>query len=103
MAGQLASFSVPSWNSGTNAATGVATTPNAIAATLRASARLRSGRTFGALSITHPVKYREPFEPLVPGVDFVRLNDLADLEAKFTDEVCAVIIEPIQGEAEFIP
>jgi acetylornithine/N-succinyldiaminopimelate aminotransferase len=56
------------------------------------------GRTFGALSITHPVKYREPFEPLVPGVEFVRLNDVVDLEDKFTDEVCAIIIEPIQGE-----
>jgi len=56
------------------------------------------GRTFGALSITHPVKYREPFEPLVPGVDFIRFNDVADLESKFTDEVCAIIIEPIQGE-----
>ncbi len=61
------------------------------------------GRTFGALSITHPLKYREPFEPLVPGVDFVRLNDMADLEAKFTDEVCAVIIEPIQGEGGIYP
>ncbi|HLJ24447.1 MAG TPA: aspartate aminotransferase family protein [Candidatus Acidoferrales bacterium] len=61
------------------------------------------GRTFGALSITHPLKYREPFEPLVPGVDFVRLNDVADLEAKFTDEVCAVIIEPIQGEGGIYP
>jgi acetylornithine/N-succinyldiaminopimelate aminotransferase len=61
------------------------------------------GRTFGALSITHPVKYREPFEPLVPGVDFVRLNDVADLEAKFSDEVCAVIIEPIQGEGGIYP
>ena len=56
------------------------------------------GRTLGALSITHPVKYREPFEPLIPGVEFVRLNDVADLESKFTDDVCAVIIEPIQGE-----
>jgi acetylornithine/N-succinyldiaminopimelate aminotransferase len=61
------------------------------------------GRTFGALSITHPLKYRELFEPLVPGVDFVRLNDVADLEAKFTDEVCAVIIEPIQGEGGIYP
>ena len=61
------------------------------------------GRTFGALSITHPLKYREPFEPLVPGVDFVRLNDVADLDAKFTDEVCAVIIEPIQGEGGIYP
>jgi acetylornithine/N-succinyldiaminopimelate aminotransferase len=61
------------------------------------------GRTFGALSITYPVKYREPFEPLVPGVDFVRLNDVADLETKFTDEVCAIIIEPIQGEGGIYP
>ena len=56
------------------------------------------GRTFGALSITHQQKYREPFEPLVPGVEFVRFNDMADLEAKFTGDVCAIIIEPIQGE-----
>ena len=41
------------------------------------------GRTFGALSITWPVKYRQPFEPLVPGVEFVRFNDVADLESKF--------------------
>ena len=61
------------------------------------------GRTFGALSITHPLKYREPFEPLVPGVDFIRLNDVADLESKFNDSVCAVIIEPIQGEGGIYP
>jgi acetylornithine/N-succinyldiaminopimelate aminotransferase len=56
------------------------------------------GRTFGALSITYPLKYREPFEPLLPGAEFVRFNDVADLEAKFTGEVCAIVIEPIQGE-----
>src|SRR4029077_990608 len=61
------------------------------------------GRTFGALSITHPLKYREPFDPLIPGVDFVRLNDVTDLDAKFKDEVCAVIIEPIQGEGGIYP
>jgi acetylornithine/N-succinyldiaminopimelate aminotransferase len=61
------------------------------------------GRTFGALSITHTLKYREPFEPLVPGVDFVHLNDVADLEAKFTEDVCAAIIEPIQGEGGIYP
>jgi len=61
------------------------------------------GRTFGALSITHTLQYREPFEPLVPGVEFVRLNDVADLEAKFTEDVCAVIIEPIQGEGGIYP
>jgi acetylornithine/N-succinyldiaminopimelate aminotransferase len=56
------------------------------------------GRTFGALSITAPVKYREPFAPLVPGVEFVRPNDLADLEAKFDDTVSALVLEVVQGE-----
>ncbi len=56
------------------------------------------GRTFGALSITYPKKYREPFEPLVPGVEFVRFNDVADLESKFDDSVCALVLETIQGE-----
>jgi len=56
------------------------------------------GRTMGALSITHTAKYREPFAPLVPGVEFIRFNDVADLDAKFDDTVCAIVIEPIQGE-----
>ena len=56
------------------------------------------GRTFGALSVTATEKYRLPFAPLVPGVEFVAFNDVADLEAKFDDKVCAVIIETIQGE-----
>jgi acetylornithine/N-succinyldiaminopimelate aminotransferase len=61
------------------------------------------GRTFGALSITWTKKYRDPFEPLVPGVEFVRFNDVADLEAKFTSDVCAIVIEPIQGEGGIFP
>jgi acetylornithine/N-succinyldiaminopimelate aminotransferase len=56
------------------------------------------GRTFGAVSITSTEKYRLPFAPLVPGVEFVRFNDVADLESKFDDTVCAVILETIQGE-----
>jgi len=56
------------------------------------------GRTFGAVSITYPEKYRKPFEPLVPGVEFVRFNDVADLERKFDDSVCAIVLETIQGE-----
>ena len=56
------------------------------------------GRTFGALSVTATEKYRLPFTPLVPGVEFVRFNDVADLEAKFDDTVCAVLLETIQGE-----
>ena len=56
------------------------------------------GRTFGALAITSTAKYREPYEPLMPGAVFVRFNDVADLEAKFDKTVCAIIFEPIQGE-----
>ena len=61
------------------------------------------GRTFGAVSITATAKYREPFEPLVPGVEFVRFNDVADLEAKLDSTVCALVIEPVQGEGGIFP
>ncbi len=61
------------------------------------------GRTFGALSVTHAPKYRDPFAPLVPGVEFVRFNDVADLEAKFDGAVCALVIETIQGEGGVFP
>jgi acetylornithine aminotransferase/acetylornithine/N-succinyldiaminopimelate aminotransferase len=56
------------------------------------------GRTFGALSATWPKKYREPFEPLPPGVRFVHLNDTAHLRESFTPQVAAVMFEVIQGE-----
>jgi acetylornithine/N-succinyldiaminopimelate aminotransferase len=61
------------------------------------------GRTMGALSITHTPKYREPFTPLVPGAEFVRFNDIADLDLKFDQNVCALVIEPIQGEGGVCP
>jgi len=61
------------------------------------------GRTFGALSTTATAKYREPFEPLVPGVRFVRANDVRDLERKFDASVCAVGFETIQGESGVRP
>ncbi len=61
------------------------------------------GRTFGALSITATEKYRLPFAPLVPGVEFVKFNDVADLESKFDKNVCAVILETIQGEGGIHP
>lgn len=61
------------------------------------------GRTLGALSITYPAKYREPFVPLVPGAEFVRFNDVADLEAKFDSTVCGIFVETIQGEGGIYP
>jgi acetylornithine/N-succinyldiaminopimelate aminotransferase len=61
------------------------------------------GRTFGSMSTTYKAKYREPFGPVVPGVEFVRFNDLADLRAKFSHEVCAILVEAIQGEGGIRP
>jgi acetylornithine/N-succinyldiaminopimelate aminotransferase len=56
------------------------------------------GRTFGAVSVTATEKYRLPFAPLVPGVEFVRFNDVGDLHSKCDDTVCAILLETIQGE-----
>jgi acetylornithine/N-succinyldiaminopimelate aminotransferase len=61
------------------------------------------GRTFGAVSVTSTEKYRLPFAPLLPGIDFVRFNDIADLESKFDNTVCAVLLETIQGEGGIHP
>jgi len=55
------------------------------------------------MSTTHKAKYREPFGPVVPGVEFVRFNDVADLRAKFSTEVCAILVEAIQGEGGIRP
>lgn len=56
------------------------------------------GRSMGALALTHNPKYREPFEPLPGGVQFVPFGDVPALEAAVDDTVAAVLIEPIQGE-----
>jgi len=61
------------------------------------------GRTFGSMSTTYKEKYREPFGPVVPGVEFVRFNDVEDLRAKFSSEVCAILVEAIQGEGGVRP
>ena len=61
------------------------------------------GRTMGSVATTHKEKYREPFAPVMPDVEFVRFNDIDDLKAKFSSEVCAICIEPIQGEGGIHP
>ena len=61
------------------------------------------GRTMGALATTHKEKYRAPFEPLMGCVEFVRFDDVADLRAKFSDEVCGICIEAVQGEGGVRP
>jgi LysW-gamma-L-lysine/LysW-L-ornithine aminotransferase len=61
------------------------------------------GRTMGALSATWEKKYREPFEPLVPGYRHVAYNDLAALDAAVNDQTAAVILEVVQGEGGVRP
>jgi acetylornithine/N-succinyldiaminopimelate aminotransferase len=60
------------------------------------------GRSTGALALTHKPSYREPFEPLLPGVVHVPYGDEAALRAAVTDQVAALVLEPIQGEAGVI-
>src|ERR1022692_3331601 len=61
------------------------------------------GRSFGALSITGQPKYREDFEPLVPGARFVPANDMAALEDAFSDRTAGMVLEMIQGEGGIYP
>ena len=61
------------------------------------------GRTMGALSITGQAKYRADFEPLLPGVKFVPLNDLSALEAAVSERTAGIVLEMIQGEGGIYP
>jgi acetylornithine/N-succinyldiaminopimelate aminotransferase len=61
------------------------------------------GRTMGSVSTTWTPKYREPFEPLVPGVRFCPLNDLAAVSEAVGEKTAAVMVEPIQGEGGIRP
>jgi acetylornithine/N-succinyldiaminopimelate aminotransferase len=61
------------------------------------------GRTFGSLATTGQAKYRTPFAPLLPGVNFVAFNDAEDLKRKFDGSVCAICMETIQGEGGIRP
>ena len=56
------------------------------------------GRTLGALSATGQSKFWQGFDPLLPGFIFVPFNDLDALAKAVDNTVCAVMLEPIQGE-----
>ncbi len=64
------------------------------------------GRTTGALALTWKEAYRAPFEPLLPGVGHVPFNDLTALRAAVEeagDDLAAIVLEPVQGEAGVVP
>jgi acetylornithine/N-succinyldiaminopimelate aminotransferase len=56
------------------------------------------GRTMGSLAATPRPKYQEPFLPLMPGVRFAEYNDLASARLQMDGSICAILVEPIQGE-----
>ena len=61
------------------------------------------GRSIGSLSVTGKAQYREPFEPLLPNIDFAEYNNLASVEALMSDNTAAVIMETVQGEGGVYP
>lgn len=56
------------------------------------------GRTLATLTATGQERFHKGFEPLVPGFRYVEFNDLDSLKGAITDNTCAVMLEPIQGE-----
>ena len=61
------------------------------------------GRTMGALSATWQKRYRKPFEPLVPGFEFVPYDRLERMAEVLDEETAAVIVEVLQGEGGVNP
>ena len=68
-----------------------------------AAMRAFHGRTYGSLSATFNKKYREGFEPLVPGFSHVAYNNVEALDKAVTEETAAVILEVVQGEGGVYP
>ena len=68
-----------------------------------AAMRAFHGRTFGALSATYNKKYRQGFEPLLPGVSHVAFNNIQALDKAVNEETAAVILEVVQGEGGVYP
>ncbi|MCP4876196.1 MAG: acetylornithine/succinylornithine family transaminase [Gammaproteobacteria bacterium] len=61
------------------------------------------GRTMGAVSATYTPKYREAFQPLIPGFDYVPFNKIEKLDAAVDDNTAAVMFELVQGEGGVNP
>jgi succinylornithine aminotransferase len=61
------------------------------------------GRTLFTVSVGGQSKYTEGFEPLPPQLDHIPYNDIEAARAAIGDDVCAVVVEPIQGEGGVVP
>ena len=56
------------------------------------------GRTTGTLAVTGQEKYQADYRPLIPNTVEVEFNNIEELQEKFNDDICAIILEPVQGE-----
>ncbi|NWF53061.1 MAG: acetylornithine transaminase [Nitrospirae bacterium] len=56
------------------------------------------GRTLAALTATGQEKFQKGFEPLMPGFKHVPFNNINAINDSITDNTCAIMLEPIQGE-----
>ncbi|MGD1822427.1 MAG: aspartate aminotransferase family protein [Pleomorphochaeta sp.] len=61
------------------------------------------GRTYGAVTATGQPKYHKNFFPLLTGIEYADYNDLESVKNKIDNDVCAIIVEPLQGEGGIIP
>lgn len=61
------------------------------------------GRTYGAITLTGQEKYHKGFSPMVPDIVYAEYNNLESVEALADESVCAIILEPVQGEGGIIP
>jgi predicted acetylornithine/succinylornithine family transaminase len=61
------------------------------------------GRTMGAISATGQPSLHKGFDPLLPGFVFVPFGSVKDLTEAINEKVCAIMLEPIQGEGGVLP
>jgi succinylornithine aminotransferase len=61
------------------------------------------GRTLFTVSVGGQPKYTEGFEPLPPELEHIPYNDIEAARTAITDDVCAVVVEPVQGEGGVLP
>lgn len=61
------------------------------------------GRTLGAVTATGQDKYHKGFEPLLDNVNYGEYNNIQSVKDLITENTCAILVEPVQGEGGLIP
>lgn len=61
------------------------------------------GRTLLTLGVTGQEKFHRDLDPFPPGIFFGNLNDIESVRRILSEEICAIIVEPVQGEGGIYP